>query len=70
MISAINDDTGQYCTKKISHLSPEVSDCIYSIEDRVMEMNTGGQANVTEARADSPLPQWQEEPGTDESSKL
>ena len=34
-----------------------------------MEMNTGGHANVTEARADSPLPQWQDEPGTDESSK-
>jgi len=48
--------------RRIFSFYNQVSDCIYSIEDRVMEMNTGGHANVTEARADSPLPQWQDEP--------
>ena len=30
-----------------------------------MEMNTGGHVNATEARTDSPQPQWQDEPGMD-----
>ena len=35
-----------------------------------MEMNTGGHVNnATEARTDSPQPQWQDEPGTADSAK-
>ena len=59
----------------LTQLSPNpVSDCIYSIEDRVMEMNTdggggGGHPIATEARTDSPPPHWQDEPGTRGFSK-